>query len=486
MENTGTELNRSAVSIRRAAPSWQERNPRLVMTAGMVASDLLGLALAGGLAILMRWVLLRPFEPDLLVWFGPVAVLMVILFSLRHLYPGIGLGAVEEFQSLTIGISVMFIMVSTVSLALQEGEAMSRFVFVSFWMASMVCVPACRRLARHMMTLVNVWGEPMAIIGPEKAATRLFEYFKKDKKIGLKPLFIFVPMSEAREIRTKLPIYFRDNLEAVVEQNHIRTAAVLYEEMDEVEPIVNRYRETFERLVLFNVHGNHLYLNKVSVQHYGDLISLQVHHRLLDPSAQAIKRVMDTMIAGVLLVALLPFFLLVAVAIFIDSPGSILYRQIRLGKRGKLFNMYKFRTMYPNADAVLEAYFRQHPDAQEEWDRHQKLKKDPRITTVGRFLRRFSIDELAQLWNVLKGEMSLVGPRPILQNQEKLYGEHFQHYLRVTPGISGLWQINGRNQTTFARRAELDMEYVISWSGWLDIYIIIRTIWIVLRRDGAY
>jgi Undecaprenyl-phosphate galactose phosphotransferase WbaP len=261
---------------------------------------------------------------------------------------------------------------------------------------------------------------------------------------------------------------------------------VLYEDLNEVEAVVGRYREIFERLVLFDIHGNHHFLNKITIQHYGDLISLDVHHRLLDPWAQTVKRLMDIVISGIALVVLFPFFIVVAGLIYLDSPGRILYRQIRLGKRGKPFILYKLRTMYLNADEVLSETLAQDPELRLEWDKYQKLRKDPRITRVGRILRRYSIDELAQLWNVLKGEMSLVGPRPMMVNQWEMYGECLQHYIRVVPGISGLWQINGRNQTSFSKRAELDMAYVVSWSVWLDIYIILRTIWVVLRRDGAF
>jgi len=141
--------------------------------------------------------------------------------------------------------------------------------------------------------------------------------------------------------------------------------------------------------------------------------------------------------------------------------------------------------MHLNADEVLRQYLAKDPALQAEWDQYQKLKNDPRITRVGRVLRRFSIDELPQLWNVFKGDMSLVGPRPIMINQIELYGRPYEHYVRVTPGITGLWQISGRNQTTFAYRAEMDVYYVMSWSIWMDIYILARTIWVVFRHQGA-
>jgi lipopolysaccharide/colanic/teichoic acid biosynthesis glycosyltransferase len=175
----------------------------------------------------------------------------------------------------------------------------------------------------------------------------------------------------------------------------------------------------------------------------------------------------------------------IALLIALDSPGGVFYRQRRLGKGGREFNLLKFRTMYRGASLVLSAYLQKNPERREEWNKFQKLTDDPRITAFGHFLRRFSLDELPQLWNVLIGDMSVVGPRPIMVNQRELYGTNFQHYVRVLPGITGMWQISGRNHTSFATRTEFDVGYVMNWSIWVDVYIIVRTVWVVLRRDGA-
>jgi Undecaprenyl-phosphate galactose phosphotransferase WbaP len=198
------------------------------------------------------------------------------------------------------------------------------------------------------------------------------------------------------------------------------------------------------------------------------------------------KRFIDIALSALGLIFLSPFFGLMALLIALDSRGGVFYRQPRLGRNGETFGVIKFRTMYENAERILERELRLDPELREEWDCYQKLKRDPRITPVGGFLRRFSLDELPQLWNVLKGEMSLVGPRPMLIDQRRLYGEAYAEYIRVLPGITGLWQISGRNATTFARRAELDLEYIRCRSIGLDIYILIKTIETILWRQGAY
>src|SRR5512140_3028026 len=165
--------------------------------------------------------------------------------------------------------------------------------------------------------------------------------------------------------------------------------------------------------------------------------------------ALSIKRVVDVAASLVGLLVLTPLFGLIALLITLDSPGGVFYRQPRLGRDGKAFDMMKFRTMERNAEQALDAELRLDPKRRSEWEDFQKLRHDPRVTHAGRVLRRLDLDELPQLWNVLKGEMSLIGPRPILLNQRELYGRSYAEYVRVLPGITGLWQVSGRNSTTF-------------------------------------
>jgi Undecaprenyl-phosphate galactose phosphotransferase WbaP len=169
-----------------------------------------------------------------------------------------------------------------------------------------------------------------------------------------------------------------------------------------------------------------------------------------------------------------------------STRGPIVYSHKRLGRNGRHFNAWKFRTMFQNADQVLELYLEEHPELREEWERDHKLKFDPRVTRIGRFLRKTSLDELPQLWNVIRGDMSLVGPRPIVDAEIEKYGAYYGLYTMVKPGITGLWQVSGRNNTTYDERVQLDAYYVRNWSPWLDLYLLLRTIRIVLFAKGAY
>jgi lipopolysaccharide/colanic/teichoic acid biosynthesis glycosyltransferase len=200
----------------------------------------------------------------------------------------------------------------------------------------------------------------------------------------------------------------------------------------------------------------------------------------------AIKRGLDLLLSAAGLLLLTPVFLLLAVLIRLESHGPAIFRQERIGRGGRPFWLLKFRTMYFGSDDDLVQHLNVRPDERLGYDRFQKLVDDPRLTLLGRFLRRSSLDELPQLWNVLAGEMSLVGPRPILPSQTGIYGPGYAGYILARPGMTGLWQVSGRSQLSFAERAHLDQIYLGSWSLKLDLQILWKTIGVVISREGAY
>jgi Undecaprenyl-phosphate galactose phosphotransferase WbaP len=195
---------------------------------------------------------------------------------------------------------------------------------------------------------------------------------------------------------------------------------------------------------------------------------------------------LDIVVSATALLVLSPLILFIAAAIKLTSRGPVLFSHERIGRGEEMFRAWKFRSMVSNAQQVLTDYLATHPELLNEWNRDHKLKRDPRVTWIGRILRKTSLDELPQLWNVLVGEMSLVGPRPIVKDEIAKYGDTYADYLRVSPGITGLWQISGRNNTSYTQRLALDEYYVRNWSPWLDLYILFRTIKTVLFCEGAY
>ena len=205
----------------------------------------------------------------------------------------------------------------------------------------------------------------------------------------------------------------------------------------------------------------------------------------LTVTQRALKRSMDITGALAFFVFLGPLYLLVAAAVLIGMGRPVHYWQPRLGQDGRPFRCYKFRSMVNGSDQVLERHLNQDAAARTRWEQFQKLENDPRITRVGRVIRRLSLDELPQFFNVLKGDMSLVGPRPCMVRQRSLYGQSWSHYCHMRPGITGLWQVSGRNRLPYADRVALDVQYAAEWSLRLDAKILARTFWVVVSGDGS-
>jgi len=199
-----------------------------------------------------------------------------------------------------------------------------------------------------------------------------------------------------------------------------------------------------------------------------------------------LSRIMDLVLVTFAFPMIAPLMLAIALLIKIDSKGKVFFSHTRIGKGHSKIKVLKFRTMVANADEELKRFFKKHPEFKAEWEATQKLRHDPRVTRVGRVLRMLSLDELPQFINILKGEMSLVGPRPIVDDEIVKYGDCFEYYIQVRPGLTGLWQVSGRNNTTYEKRVELDEYYVRNWSIWMDIQILFRTVGVVLLRKGAY
>jgi Undecaprenyl-phosphate galactose phosphotransferase WbaP len=216
------------------------------------------------------------------------------------------------------------------------------------------------------------------------------------------------------------------------------------------------------------------------------MLGLEVQRNLFLRRHRWMKRGIEITITFLCIPLILPLLIVIALLICLDSPGGPFYQHTRLGYGGKPFKVLKFRTMAKDADKGLEAYFKRHPDLMAEWEGIQKLKHDPRITRVGGVLRRYSLDELPQLWNVLLGEMSLVGPRPIVEDEIEKYCSSYTAFKKVRPGITGLWQVSGRSNVSYDERVSLDEYYVRHWSIWLDMYIILMTFPAVCKKEGAY
>lgn len=197
------------------------------------------------------------------------------------------------------------------------------------------------------------------------------------------------------------------------------------------------------------------------------------------------KLILDKTFAAAAMIFFAPFVIVIAVILKAGGDGPVVFAHARIGQGGRPFQCWKFRTMVVDAQERLQSYLDENPDAKSEWESNRKLTNDPRITCLGHFLRKTSLDELPQFWNVLRGDMSLVGPRPITQDESQYYGNRFDYYLAVRPGITGLWQVSGRGTSSYEERVQLDVEYVTTRSLWKDLRIVIKTIKVVLSQAGA-
>lgn len=255
----------------------------------------------------------------------------------------------------------------------------------------------------------------------------------------------------------------------------------------EVNDLIDHIQKNVHRVIILPKISKIPMLNGElisSVHHKG--MAFYVKNNLLSPVDRFLKQLFDYTTALLLILLFSPLLLALYLVVYLSTQGHPLFSHRRIGSGGREFNVYKFRTMHTDAQQRLEQILESCPVSRREWEEDFKLKNDPRVTKIGKFLRSTSLDELPQLINVLRGEMSLVGPRPIIEEEIPKYGEYFEYFTAVKPGITGLWQVSGRNDIDYDERVQLDVWYVRNWSIELDLQILIKTVTVVLRREGSY
>jgi Undecaprenyl-phosphate galactose phosphotransferase WbaP len=488
-------IDKSLIAVKYVEPNTQpfqnrwavlETNARLWMAFTLWLSDSFGFLLAILLASQVHALLRLLPQPNIWKILLLLGITMCVAFSRKGLYPAVGLNYVEELREIVSSTTFAVLILIGVTFLFRTSTLYSRLLLVMVWAFCIVLIPLGRYLLRRFLIRQQLWGEPVAIIGDWLHDISLAEYFKKNLQLGLRPVAVLRDDHFEQGRSNYSPLMSLQQIKEYARENSLNTVLVVIKDLNELDALVNRYRFVFQRVILVKGRNGSFILNSLKSMDFSDVLGFQVMNNLLSAWSQTTKRVLDVFFSALGLLLLSPFFALTALLIKIDTGSKVFYKQKRLGRDGAVFEMYKFRTMYHNADKILTKKLSRDPELKAEWDRYQKLKKDPRVTRVGGLLRKFSLDELPQLMNVLRGEMSLVGPRPMIVNQRELYGEAYKEYVRVTPGMTGLWQVSGRSETTFARRSELDIEYIQRWSIFLDIYILIKTIKIVFWQRGAY
>lgn len=461
------------------------RLARFFMTVSFIVSDVIAIVISAVIALLIRNAVFGHISVANYLWLPIFILFFVISSASRGLYDPVGIGQSEQFKGLVFSTSITFFFVVTSTHIFRINQPFTRLIIGLSWLLCLLLIPLFRAGVRQLLTNLELWGEPIIVIGTSSKVELTQSYFNKYPKIGLRPVQLVKLVDDFSFNNPKDVADLVAALRNLHEITKLETVIFIYERTDDFPLIRSTFRDLFEYVILLNESTGDDDLGGVRINQYGNKYGVTINHSLLNRSARVQKKILDIFVSTIGLIISLPLFFIISLAIMISSPGGIFYRQKRIGEGGKEFDLLKFRTMHEDADLMLAKVLESNPLQKQEWDQYQKLKKDPRITFIGGILRKSSLDELPQLINVLGGTMSIVGPRPIMKDQISIYGKNFENYIRVTPGLTGLWQISGRNRTTFQQRIDFDKEYINNWSVWLDFYIIVRTLWVLFRRDGA-
>lgn len=463
---------------------------RIWMIFILFISDVVSLMISGTLALLVWSQVREDLQLGTYVEIFFFVFIFALIYGLAKLYPALGMSPIEELRLLSISTTVVFLWIGTLTFFLHNYEQYSRASFGLAWVFALVFVPTSRHIFRIIFTSIGFWGEPIALIGYGECGSHLLNVLINNPKLGYRPVLIINGFSSTKIPSIPIPQYFNNGqlpFSNIPELNAIKTAILITSEIPQelLTKIVDGYWYKFQHIIMI-ADGQKSSSVWIEPHDIGGILGLEVRQNLFIYLDQVVKRVIDLCLVLMALPFLTILFIVLAVLIRIDSPGPIYYTQKRIGKGEKEFTIWKFRTMVINAEQVLEEYLQKHPLLQEEWNENQKMKNDPRITAVGKLLRRLSLDELPQFINIFIGDMSLVGPRPIVQEEISFYGDIYPLYSRVKPGLTGLWQVSGRNDLSYGERVNLDEYYVRNWSVWMDIYILAKTINAVLTGKGAY
>jgi len=428
----------------------------------LILSDALGLFISIILAFFTRQICDAYFDlsapEELNYYLKFVLVYAVTLFIFYFL--GIYRKRYDFWQELERILKGLFLSVVVILFLLamtKQSEQYSRFILIIIFVYAAVIIPLLKNMMKRALFRAKWWRKEAKLIGKDP-------FFSKH--VFTNPYLGYVPsrLDNAKTIFVSSS-HSKESIEKILHEALLGRQEVIF------IPVVKNFDFSDAHIIhLFNARAN----------------LIVVENNLLNQMNRIIKRMIDY----VLSIFILPLFLfsiaVIALLIKREDGGAIFFKQIRLGKDSKKFFCYKFRSMKEDSDVLLDEYLIQHPDEIKNYAVYHKYENDPRITHIGSFLRKTSLDELPQIFNILKGEMSLIGPRPYMVNEKNQMGDNADMILAVKPGITGLWQVSGRSDIDFKSRVEMDIWYVRNWSIWSDIVILLKTIQVVLGRKGSY
>lgn len=421
------------------------------------------------------------------------AFLAFVLFCIFRFY---SLGSYSErrpfWDELRLFLSVIFTIAALHGVVVLIAKwPFVRGVWLLSWVAAALLIPLTRKLVRSLLARLGYWNKKTVIVGNKETANSAYLAMVSEPHLGFEiTQFISLDEKPSQIAASKIKVENVDSknlisrlkalgeIEIVIalEDTEFNQHQGLIEEMTLHFPELH-FVPSLSGLPLFEMEPHHFFSHEVLI--------LKSRNNLHFRPRVWLKRTFDITASLSAILILSPLLLWVALKIRFSGP-KVLFKHRRVGQEGKSFNCYKFRTMALNSEQLLKELLEKDQEARREWEEKMKITDDPRVTSIGKFLRKTSLDELPQLWNVLRGDMSLVGPRPIVDKEISRYGNRIDFYTSVKPGITGLWQVSGRSDTDYKTRVQLDTWYVKNWTLWYDIAILFKTIRVVINRSGAY
>lgn len=463
-------------------------------SAALIITDVIAILAALLLGLFLRQYALPIFSdlfPTRADWrhdYLSLLVIMLGVFAYEGLYTKRRIFW-EELRAILRGVTAAMILFLAAMTVLKSGEEVSRPVLVLAWAIAPGLLTFTRLwMKRNWLGDRSFWMRRILIIGSCVEGGKLVDRLNLFPELGYRVIgFLgdhgpfpgegegivrFGALTEYVEVVKSQAV--DEVIIAMPDQSRLKQ----FEILKGVEKLVRRVHVLPE---LFDVDKLNVEIENIE-RHF----LLSFNNNLMKRSNRIIKSIFEIIIIIASFPLWAPLLVFLSILVKASSPGPVYFRQQRIGAAGEPFWCYKFRTMVTDANERLRAHLLDDPGARAEWDAEHKLKNDPRITRLGRFLRKTSLDELPQIFNILKGEMSLVGPRPVVREEVDKYGEFFEYYQSVCPGLSGLWQVSGRNDVSYDERVLLDTFYVRNWSLWLDFMILLKTIPAVFKKEGAY
>jgi len=460
-----------------------------------IVSDMLGVMLSIGWGFfwvkIIGWGILGDkgiINTKSFITYWPYLLAFILIFQILNLYPGISLAPAEELRRFSIGSSFAYggIILSRY-IEKNSWDSITAALIVSYCFSTIILLTA-RSITHWLLYKTRLGGIPAVIYGSGSTGKLVVDCLLDNVRTGYLPTLILDDDPEGIDEYRGIPVIHDISLgPEIVKRYRIKMAMTTMPKLDnqKMKHVMNTSISAFRYSVLIPDFFSAVNIG-MSVRDFGGVLGFITSNKLKMWWNLKIKRFMDIVIVCVGGIIILPFLLFIALVIKLNSPGPVLYRHKRLGMNGKHFYAYKFRSMVIDAQERLQELLESDPEIKKEWEQNHKLAKDPRVTGIGRFLRRTSIDEFPQLINILKGEMSLVGPRPIVDEEVEKYGEDFNRVFSVMPGLTGLWQVSGRSDTDYNARVAYDTYYLQSWSVWLDLWVLFQTFGTIAHGRGAY